>query len=164
MNNYTCSNAGLYSEKTGDMYTLLFGGISFLYSVDGGFYLPGGSFIEDFELGFTNDVTTIRIDSSGNYQQYFMSATFPVIVPPFGPMPPTSNLLFGASSLFLPASGLPLYPNGVIALDRLGSSPILLGYIVGGIQSSLAETESEIGNVDTHASNYVFTVTLVPQK
>ena len=52
---------------------------------------------------------------------------------------------------------------GVIALDKLGSSPIVLGYIVGGIQSSMNETDSETGNVDTHASNYIFKVTLIPQ-
>jgi hypothetical protein len=162
MNNYQCPNIGLYSYKAEEMYTLLFGGISFLYSVNGGFYQPGGSFTEDFELGFTNDVTTIRIDSSGRFSQYFMSATYPTITPSFGTAPgPT--LLFGAGALFFPAYGLPQYSNGVIAFDKLGSSPLVLGYIVGGIQSSMAETDSEFGNVDTHASNYIFKVTLIPQ-
>lgn len=162
MNNYQCPNIGLYSKKTNDMFTVLFGGISFLYSVNGGFYSPGGSFFPDAELGFTNDVTTIRIDSSGKYQQYFMSATYPAITPTFGTAP-GPELLFGAGALFLPSNNLPYYPNGVISLDKLGSSPITLGYIVGGIQSSMAETDSEFGNVDTHASNYIFKVTLVPK-
>ncbi len=161
MNNYQCPHAGLYSHKTGDMYTVLCGGISFLYSVNGGFYSPGGSFIEDAELGFTNDVTTIQIDSSGHYRQYFMSATYPVVTPSFGTTP-GPDLLFGSGANFFPADGLPHYPNGVIALDKLGSSPVLLGYIVGGIQSSMAETDSEFGNVDTRASNYIFKVTLIP--
>jgi len=59
--------------------------------------------------------------------------------------------------------GLPSYSNGVLLLDKLGSSPILLGYIVGGIQSSMNETDSETGNIDTPASNYIFSVTLIPQ-
>lgn len=163
MNNYTCPNIGLYSEKTKDMYTLLFGGISFLYTVNGGFYSPGGSFIEDDGLGFTNDVTTIRIDSSGNYSQYLMSGTYPTITPTFGTPPRAPALLFGASADFFPAQNLPLYSNGVIAMDKLGSSPLLLGYIVGGIQSSAPETTSEFGNVDTRSSNYVFRVTLIPK-
>lgn len=161
MNNYHCAHTGLYSQKTGDMYLLFFGGISFLYSVNGGFYQPGGSFTQDSGLGFTNDITTIRIDSSGNYQQYFMSAAYPSIPPSFGTNP-GPELLFGASALFLPASNLPTYPNGVIQLDLLESAPVLLGYIVGGIQSSAAETTSETGNVDTRASPYVFSVTLLP--
>ncbi len=163
MNNYSCPTIGLYSQKTDDMYNLFFGGISFLYSINGGFYNPGGSFFEDFELGFTNDVTTIQIDSKGEFTQYFMSATFPAITPTFGTAP-GPVLLFGANADFFPADHLPLYPNGVIALDKLGSDPILLGYIVGGIESSMAETDSETGNVDTHASSYIFTVTLIPHK
>jgi len=162
MNNYTCANIGLYSNKTNDMYTLLFGGIGSLYSVNGGFYSPGGSFILDLNLGFNNDVTTVRIDSSGRYQQYFMSATFPSITPTFGTTPGPS-LLFGSNAFFFPAANLPQFPNGIIALDKLGSSPILLGYIVGGIESSMNETASETGNVDTRASSYIFTVTLIPQ-
>lgn len=177
MNSYTCPNVGLFSEKTGDMYTLLFGGISFLYSINGGFYSPGGSFCQDSGLGFTNDVTTIRIDASGNYQQYFMNATYPTIATTFGSCPaPTfpitcsnvtsqssPNLLFGASATFLQVPNLPYYPNSVVALDSLGSKPVLLGYIVGGIASSAAETCSETGGVDTQPSSIIFSVTLIPK-
>ena len=158
MNNYTCAHAGLYSASTGDMYTLLFGGMSYLHSINGGFYSPGGSFGTDPELPFINDVTTIRIDSSGNYSQYFMSASFPVIVPDFG-SDPGPEVLFGAASIFLPAEGVPYYPNGVVPLDQL-NSPIVIGYIVGGIQSSAAGT---VLQDDSRSSNYVFTVTLIPQ-
>ncbi len=178
MNNYECPNVGLYSEKTGDMYTLFFGGISFLYSINGGLYSPEGSLCQDSGLGFTNDVTAIRIDASGDYTQYLLSATYPSIPTTFGSCPaPTfpitcSNvglqsspvLLFGASGFFLPAAGLPYYPNSVIALDRLGSEPILLGYIVGGIASSAVETCSETGGVDTRPSTSIFSVKLIPQK
>ncbi len=178
MNNYECANIGLYSEKTQDMYTIFFGGISFFYSINRGIYSQDGSFCEDFDLGFTNDVTTIRIDEQGNYSQYLMSATFPPIPTDFGSCPLPSYpitcsnvvtqrspvLLFGASALFLPAPNLPLYPNSVIALDQLGDKPILLGYIVGGIKSSAVETCSAIGNVDTLPSSSIFSVTLIPQK
>jgi hypothetical protein len=177
MNNYQCPNVGLYSEKTGDMYTLFFGGLSFLYSINGGLYSPGGSFCQDSGLGFTNDVTTIRIDKNGHYEQYLMRATYPPIVPTFGSCPPTSYpitcnnvvsnsspvLLFGASATFLALPKLPFYPNAVISLDKLGKEPVLLGYIVGGIVSSAAETCSETGNIDTQPSSYIFSVTLIPQ-
>lgn len=175
MNNYECPNQALYSEKTGDLYTLFFGGISFLYTINGGLYSSMGSLCQDSGLGFTNDVTAIRIDQSGNYQQYLMSATYPSITTTFGTCPApvfpitcsnvTTNaspvLLFGASGLFLPSPTIPMYPNLIIALDRL-SSPTVLGYIVGGIESSAVETCSEIGNVDTRPSNRIFKVTLIP--
>lgn len=161
MNNYSCPTISLYSQSTNDMYVLLFGGISFYYSQNGGFYEPGGSFIEDASLGFNNDITTIRIDSSGNYNQYFMSGTFPTIVPPFG-TDPGPALLFGSNAVFIPADGIPIYPNGVIAFDKLGSEPIVLGYIVGGIASSRSEAISQITNVDTRSSSYIFSVILTP--
>jgi hypothetical protein len=177
MNNYECPTLGLFSEKTGDMYTMFFGGISFLYSLNGGLYTMDGSLCEDSGLGFTNDVTTIRIDSSGTYQQYLMSGTYPDIATTFGtcdppvfpqtcaPNPPLKSpvLLFGASAFFLPLPSLPFYPNAVIALDKLGSSPILLGYIVGGIASSAPETCSETAGDDTRPSQYIFSVKLIPQ-
>lgn len=178
MNNYECPNLGLYSEKTGDMYTLFFGGISFLYSINGGLYSSGGSLCQDSGLGFTNDVTAIRVDASGNYQQYLMSATFPSITTTFGSCPAPSfpitcsnvvvqgspTLLFGASGCFIPVPGLPFYPNAVIGLDQLGSKPVLIGYIVGGIKSSAVETCSSTTNVDTLPSTNIFSVTLVPVK
>lgn len=162
MNNYECPTIELYSESRGDMYVILFGGISAYYSQNGGYYSPNGSFVDDPELGWTNDVTTIRVDSSGNYNQYFMSATFPTIAPTFGTVP-ESESFFGGSAFFLPVLNLPTYPNGVIAFDKLKKSPIHLGYIVGGIQSSMHLTESAVSNVDTHASSYIFKVTLIPQ-
>jgi hypothetical protein len=173
MNNYECPTLGLFSEETGDMYTLFFGGISFLYSINGGLYSPGGSFCEDGGLGFTNDVTTIRVNSAGQYEQYFMNARYPDIPTDFGTCPDATTipatcmsvtvekspvLLFGASAFFLPLPNLPFYPNAVIALDKLSSSPTLLGYIVGGIVSSAAETCSETGGEDTHVSQYIFSV------
>ncbi len=168
MNNYACPTLGLYSEKTASMYTVFFGGLSYLYS------LNRTSFCEDPGIGFTNDVTTIQIDSAGRYQQYFMSATYPSIATTFGscPSPTTSPatctsvtleaspiLLFGTSAQFLGVPQLPYYPNSVLALDKLGSST-LLGYIVGGIKSSAVETCSDTGNVDTLPSEYIFSVTL----
>ena len=107
-----------------------------------------------------------------------MSATFPAIPTTFGTCPPPTFpitcanvglqgspvLLFGASAFFLSVPDLPFYPNSVIALDKLGSKPVLLGYIVGGIESSAAETCSETTNEDTRPSQRIFSVKLIPQK
>ena len=43
--------------------------------------------------------------------------------------------------------------------DELGRAPVAVGYIVGGIQSTLPNTNT---TSDSAASPYVFTVTLVP--
>ncbi len=56
---------------------------------------------------------------------------------------------------------LPKYPNGVLKYDRLGTNPVVVGYIVGGIESTLPNTNAES---DSGASPYIFTVTLVPTR
>lgn len=148
MNNYACPHAGLFSKETNTMYILLFGGISYLS-------VQNGEFVPDSEIPFINSVTTVSIDSHGNFQQYLMEDEYPVILSQFAN--PGNPLLFGAAARFFPADNLPTFSNGVFSLEPLGSSPILLGYIVGGIQSSLANTNTQ---ADSAASPYIFSVKL----
>jgi hypothetical protein len=54
---------------------------------------------------------------------------------------------------------LPAYKNGVLKFDKLGTNSLVVGYIVGGIQSTLPDTNQES---DSAASPYIFKVTLVP--
>ncbi|MFI5334412.1 MAG: hypothetical protein ACHQT8_04500 [Chlamydiales bacterium] len=147
MNNYDCARTGLYSKKTNDMFLLLFGGISYLF-VD-----SGGVVQADAEIPFINSVTTVRLDAGGNFQQYLMSNQYPTILSDFSN--PGNVLLFGAEARFIPADNLPVFPNGVFSFDELGSSPILLGYIIGGVQSTLPNTNDR---TDSAASPYIFNV------
>jgi hypothetical protein len=149
MNNYACANVGLYSKSTASMYTMLFGGISY------GFY-SNGTFTTDSELPFTNEVTTIKIDQSGNMSQYLMDNMFPNILSTTAN--PGNQLLFGAEAYFIPAN-IPMYPNSVINLDTI-RSPTVIGYIVGGVASTVPNTSIA---TDSFASPFVFTVTVVPR-
>lgn len=164
MNNYSCANFGLYSPKRNEMYIVLLGGLSYLIVSDGtqasctasppinlGILTPCDN------LPFVNDVTTIRIDSKGEYQQYLMSAKYPTITATFGSSP-GGPIWFGSNATFFPEEDLPLYPNEVINIDKLKSSPVFLGYIVGGIASSVTDTNFPS---DSQASTYIFKVTLV---
>jgi hypothetical protein len=150
MNNYNCATVGLYSKSTANMYTVLFGGMTY------GFYL-NGTFQTDSEIPFTNEVTTIKIDQSGNMSQYLMDNIYPNIISTTAN--PGNQLLFGAEAYFVPAN-IPMYPNGVINLDNI-RSPTVIGYIVGGIASSVPNTSDP--STDTFASPFVFTVTLAPR-
>jgi hypothetical protein len=187
MNNYSCANLGLYSIKKEKMYTLLFGGISGALFSDGSncntdpnpqcncctAWVParGTTFTPCCNLPFTNDVTTIEIDPHGIYRQYLMSDTFPIInsspptCPGFPPMtcsggPLQTIYFFGTNSVFIPTDGLPTFPNGVIALDKLGKKPVFVGYIVGGIASTILDTNC---TTDTQSSSYIFKVTISPR-
>jgi hypothetical protein len=85
-----------------------------------------------------------------------MSSEYPVIASTGSN--PGNPLLFGAGAQFFRASGLPSYGNGVLDLDQLGGSqPHVIGYIVGGIMSTLPNTNTQS---DTAASPYIFKVML----
>ncbi len=180
MNNYSCANAGLYSQKTNTMYTLLFGGISGAIISDGSncsmdadpqnncctawVPAPGNVFTVCCNLPFTNDITTIEIDTNGIYRQYIMREKYPIIpvtpIPCPGYSPPANTQFwFGANAVFIPNEKMPTYPNGVIALDKLSKTPTFIGYIVGGIASTVTDTNC---TTDTQASNYIFKVTITP--
>lgn len=150
MNNYACPTLGLFSKRSRDMYTLFFGGISF------GFF-ENGVFQTDEEIPFINQVTTIKIDKENVYTQYLMDEEYPPLFSTESN--PGNQLLFGAGAQFISAQRLPSYSNGVLKLDSI-KEPILVGYIVGGIQSTLPNTSSP---TDSAASPYIFKVTLIPR-
>ncbi len=159
MNNYTSATLGV-SSNTGDMYTVLLGGISF------GFF-NGGVFQTDAEFPFINQVTAIKIDPQGRFSQFLMDAEYPVVLsnqsnPVLGCAGAVGcqPLLFGAGAQLIPAANLPAFDNGVLKLERLSSNPVVVGYIVGGIQSSLPNTNVAS---DSGASPLIFTVTLTRQ-
>lgn len=148
MNQYICATASLYSRKSSSMYHIFFGGISFGY-------FQNGVFTTDAEIPFINQVTTIQMDKNGQFSQYLMNNQYPTILSTGSN--PGNPLLFGAGAYFM-ANPLQQYANGVINLDNI-REPTVLGYIVGGIQSTLANTNTIS---DSTASPYVFKVTLVP--
>lgn len=150
MNNYASPFATLYSKETKTSYVTLFGGISFGY-------FENGAFVTDSELPFINQVTTITLDKEGQYTQFLMDNEYPVIISTGSN--PGNPFLFGAGARFFPVQSLPTYDNGVIKLDKLGVDPITIGYIVGGIMSTLQNTNVPS---DSAASPYIFKVTLQP--
>ncbi|MCH9757468.1 MAG: hypothetical protein K0U37_09810 [Gammaproteobacteria bacterium] len=150
MNNYASATAGLYSRKSANMYNLFFGGISY------GFY-EDGVFKTDPEIPFINQITTIKMDKNGRFTQYLMDSEYPTIL---ATRPPNvgNKLLFGVGAYFIGAN-IPQYSNKVISLDAI-RKPTVIGYIAGGIQSTLPNT---ITRADSSASPNVFKVTLVPK-
>ncbi|MFZ4099268.1 MAG: hypothetical protein ACOYKZ_02935 [Chlamydiia bacterium] len=152
MNNYASSIISLFSKRLGKNYIVLPGGLTYLYE-------QNGQFLSDTEVPFTNEVTTLAIDGCGHIQQYLMEATYPVILSEF--VHPGNTLLFGAGSHFIPVSGVLAYSAPIVDFDALPAGSTLLGYIVGGIQSTLPDT---VTNADSAASPYVFKVTLTKSK
>ncbi len=146
MNQYICATLGMYSRQSNEMYTLFFGGISFGY-------FENDEFKTDSEIPFINQITTIKRSQDGMQSQYLMDELYPTIASTQSNA--GNTLLFGAGAAFFPHETKPFYSNGVLKFDKLCTSKQLVGYIVGGIQSTVPNTTS---NSDTAASPYIFKV------
>jgi hypothetical protein len=150
MNNYVSANVTLYSPSSKSNYVIQLGGITFEY-------FDGSGYSSDPEFPFTNQVTTVKRDKHGNYTQYFMDNQYPVILSTGSN--PGNELLFGAGAFFIEARDVPQYPNWVLNLDEI-KSPTVIGYIIGGIMSTVPNTSVAS---DSTSSPYIFQVTLVPR-
>lgn len=181
MNNYDCATVGLYSKRKDSMYTLLFGGIS--ASIISKQQLPdctknctaliseeGDEFITCCNLPFSNDITTIEINKERAYKQY-LTSKFPEIKVrnperffcKGDPLPSDSERIFyfGSDAVFIPDPCLPAYENGVIEFDELKHGETFLGYIVGGIASTILDTNCVKATI---ASPYIFEVYITPKR
>ncbi len=155
MNNYISSVISLFSDSEGSTYIVLLGGITFGY-------FENGECKTDSGFPFTSQVTTVRIDKDGNYTQHLMDTEFPAIKS-IGTNP-GNRLLFGAGSAFIPKELVLVdknafrFPKGSFRLDDI-NTPKLAGYVVGGIMSTLPDTEKMS---DSSASPYIFKIQLTP--
>ncbi len=151
MNQYNCPAFCLYSVKRDTNYIVLPGGISYGY-------FANGAFQTDSEFPFINQITTIQIDKNGQFTQHLMNAEYPFIASTG--TNPGNQLLFGAEAEFFPAYNVPLFQNNAIQFDNLPKTPVIIGYIAGGIMSTLPNTATQ---ADSTASPYIFTVKLIPK-
>jgi hypothetical protein len=149
-NNYHSAKLGLFSEAGGEMHEVLFGGISLQYLNTDTMQTE-----TDQGLPFVNDITSVVIDSAGNYAQHWLGE-FPAINDLEG-----KRLRFGANAEFFLAEGIETFANGVIKLDQL-SGPTTLGYIYGGLIANGPHTRSGDPPATSSASNIIFTVVYAP--
>jgi hypothetical protein len=140
---YTSALVPLFDARNASMATVLFGGIG-LYHYD----FTTGTLTADTNLPFVNDVTSFVHRADGSNQEFIMPSQLPAKL--------------GTEAAFFASPGLPMYSNGVVKLDQL-HGPTTLGYIYGGIFSSVANTFPPADpSTSTTASNLVLKVTLIP--
>ncbi len=149
-NGYHSAKLGMFSEADESMHEVLFGGISLQYMNTQTMQTE-----TDNDLPFINDITSVVIDSAGNYSQHWLNE-FPVINDT-----ELKRLRFGANAEFFLADGVPTFANGVIKLDEL-TGPTVLGYIFGGLMANGPHTRSGDPPAISSASNLIFTVVYTP--
>ncbi len=148
MNIYNSAHVELLAAHD-DMFSILFGGLTF------GFF-ENGQFMTSTDFPFTNQITAIKRTPEGEYSQILLPVEFPTILSTQSN--PGNTLLFGAGARFIIEPNIPIFSNGVLNLCDIKCETVI-GHIVGGIQSTVPNT-----NVitDSAASPHIFRVTLTP--
>jgi hypothetical protein len=149
MNGYHAAKLGLFSEASGEMHQLLFGGISLQYLNS-----QTGLIETDDNLPFVNDISSIVIDADGGYSQHRIGE-YPVLNDVEG-----NRLRFGANAEFFLAEGIQTYDNGVVKLDDI-IQPTTLGYVFGGIVTNGPHTRGTPPAASA-GSNQIFAVVYTP--
>lgn len=139
-NHYHCASFSMFDSTNQEMHNVFFGGIAQYFD-------QNGVLTQDNDVPFVKTIARVSRDAQGNYSEHKLMAEMPS--------------LLGAGSEFFPAAGLSQTENGVIKRDPLSADSVLMGYILGGIESSAANIFFSNTGTQSTASNKLFKVYLL---
>jgi len=142
-NQYHCAHVPLFSNRTKEMHTFFFGGIS-------QFYDSAGVLMQHDDVPFVRTIARVTRDQAGKMTEYKLEEEMPG--------------LLGASSEFIPADHLPEFPNGVLKSDELKGDSTLIGYIFGGINSTNPNIFWRNNGTQSSASHVIYKVFLLKSR
>ncbi|MEZ4798879.1 MAG: T9SS type A sorting domain-containing protein [Flavobacteriales bacterium] len=138
LNQYHTASMAMYSASNNQSAHIFFGGISQYY------YDETGNLVNDVNVPFSKNISAVERNSSNEFSEFLV-----------GQMP----AYLGASAEFLPVNNEALWlANGVLNFDALTSTPTLVGYILGGIESSEANIFWINTGVESWASTKIYEV------
>ena len=140
LSNYHGPKVGLYQEAENQMHALFFGGIS-------QYYYQGNEMVKDDAVPFVKTISRVTRNSDGAYTEYRMDTEMPA--------------LNTASAEFIINPRLPQTPHKVLLLDQVAEETIILGHILGGIESPSLNPFAMNQTQTTSASAKIYTVKLV---
>ena len=138
-NHYHCAVLPLYSEAANEMSTVFFGGIAQYYN-------NNGTRVKDDNVPFVKTIAVVSRDANG----LMTETVLPVEMPGY----------LGAGAEFIPNGNLAQFSNGVFKLDSIVDDSVLLGYIYGGINSTLANIFFINNGSQSSANSQIFKVYL----
>jgi len=140
LNQYHTAHVPLWSSSTQRMSTVFFGGI-------GRYYFDGnGQLWDDVNVPFVNTISQVTRDGAGQLQETAI-----------GTMP----ALLGSSAEFIRLPEVPMVFDDIVDLDQLSGDTVVIGHIVGGIESSAANIFFINTGTQSTASTRTFRVLLV---
>lgn len=138
LSNYHSAKATLFDAVSNEMYTVFFGGMS-------QYYYQNDNLVEDAAVPFVRTISRMTRDTNGNLTEYLMPVEMPG--------------LEGSSAEFIPNEQYNL-GNEIIHLAPISSNSFIIGYIVGGIESSSLNPFSVNQTSQTNASPTIYAVRL----
>lgn len=139
-NHYHCASVALYDSSAQAMHNVFFGGIAQYFD-------QNGVLSQDNNVPFVKTIARVSRDAQGNYSEHKLAAEMPG--------------LLGAGSEFFLAPNTPSYARDIIKYDQLSGDTILIGYILGGIESSAPNIFFVNNGTQSSASNKLYKVYLL---
>jgi hypothetical protein len=136
---YHTAAIAIFDSITKTQFSLFFGGIAQYYTS------KKGEKVSDNNVPFTKTISVIK-RTKDNITEYALKQTMPGYL--------------GASAHFIPASESILDAHGLINYKALNEKPTLIGYIIGGIESSEPNVFWDGDTNSSKASNTIWKVNL----
>jgi hypothetical protein len=140
LNQYHGAHMPVYSTGDNRMSTVFFGGIGRYY------FDTNGQLVDDTNVPFVNTISMVVREGDGSMEELAI-----------GEMP----ALLGAGAEFILEPTAPVLYDAIVDLDALSGDSVLVGHIVGGIQSSARNIFFINTGTQSDASTRVFRVLLV---
>ncbi|MBK8556286.1 MAG: T9SS type A sorting domain-containing protein [Lewinellaceae bacterium] len=133
LNQYHCGHLALYDSLYNRMHTVFLGGISQYY------YNDAGQLIQDDNVPFVRTIGLVSRQANGTMTEEKIGDL---------------DAYLGASAEFVWMHDLPFFREGIAGMNQLGTDSVLLGYLIGGINSQ--EPNIFFNNLDlSTASNQI---------
>lgn len=138
LSQYHSAKMPLYDSTNGVMQTIFFGGIS-QFTMD-----TQGNLVEDTLVPFVKTISKVIRYADSTMEEVKLPVEMPVYI--------------GASSDFFPAEGVSYIYNEILDINSIPQARTLVGYIVGGIESSAANIFTINDGTQSHASTVIYAV------
>lgn len=139
-NHYHCATLPIYNSDNDEMHTLFFGGIA-------QFYKENNTLVQDNDVPFVNTIADVVRTKDGTYIETKLDSEMPG--------------LLGAGSEFILTENSLLYDDGIIDGDKIDADNFkTIGYIFGGIRSSLPNIFWINTGTQSEASNTLYKVSI----
>jgi hypothetical protein len=136
-NHYHCASLPIYNEASQSMNTIFFGGIA-------QFYKDNDLLVQDNDVPFVTTIASVSMDKEGNLNEQVLNTEMPD--------------LLGASSEFIFTDDAVIFEDGILDGDELDDAFKHIGYIYGGIKSSLPNIFFINTGTESTATNTIFKV------